>query len=145
MKYSHKWLKELTGSGLSPEELAEKMTTHSFEVEGVEVSGNKLDGVVIGDVLSVEKHPDADRLRIAKVNVGDEELQIVCGAPNLEAGQKVPVALVGTILPGDFKIKEAAIRGVESYGMICAEDELGLGDSHEGIMVLSQDVQVGNS
>ncbi|MFC1623343.1 phenylalanine--tRNA ligase subunit beta [Patescibacteria group bacterium] len=144
MKYSYKWLKELSNTKFTPDELAEKMTEHSFEVEGVEVNDNKLDGVVVGEVLSVEKHPDADRLRVAKVNVGDEELQIVCGAPNLEAGQKVPVALVGTVLPGDFEIKEAAIRGVESRGMICAEDELGLGGDHEGIMVLFQDAQVGN-
>jgi tRNA-binding EMAP/Myf-like protein len=91
----------------------------------------------IGEVLEVTKHPDADKLNVAKVNVGDEELQIVCGAPNLKVGQKVPVALVGAVLPGDFKIKEAEIRGIKSSGMICAEDELGLGSNHEGIMVLS--------
>lgn len=143
MKYSYKWLKELSNTNLSPDELAEKMTTHSFEVEGVESNNNKLEGVVVGEVLSVEKHPDADKLNVAKVNVGDEELQIVCGAPNLEVGQKVPVALVGTILPGDFKIKAAKIRGIESMGMICAEDELGVGDGHEGIMVLSENAQIG--
>jgi len=128
--------------------------THSFEVEGIEDLAKGLDKVVVGEVLTVEKHPDADRLNVAKVNVGKEnggELQIVCGAPNLATGQKVPVALVGAKLitkdkdgkEQEFEIKQSKIRGVESFGMICAEDELGVGDDHEGIMVLDGDVKIG--
>jgi phenylalanyl-tRNA synthetase beta chain len=145
MKYLYSWIKELSGTKLSPEEVGELMTKHAFEVEEVKRIGGKLEGVVVGHVLEVERHPDADRLNVARVNVGSEELQIVCGAPNLEAGQKVPVALAGTILPGDFKIKKSKIRGVESCGMICAEDELGLGDDHEGIMVLDDDAEIGEN
>ncbi len=168
MKYSYNWLKELSGTKKEIEEIADLFITHSFEVEGVEDLSKGLENVVIGEVLEVKKHPDADRLNVAKVKVksqklkvkSDEEvLQIVCGAPNLEVGQKVPVALVGAVLPDPhpnslpkgkgntkgFEIKKSKIRGVESNGMICAEDELGLGDNHEGIMVLSEDAPVGES
>ena len=158
MKFSHNWLKELSGTKKSAEEVAELFLTHSFEVEGIENLAKGLDKVVIGEVLEVEKHPDADRLNVAKVNVGKEnggELQIVCGAPNLAVGQKVPVALVGAKIrpviktPTDkekiFEIKKSKIRGVESFGMICAEDELGIGDNHEGIMVLSENAKVGQN
>ncbi len=156
MKYSYNWLKELSGTKKSTEEVAELFLTHSFEVEGIEDLAKGLDNVVIGEVLEVEKHPDADRLNIAKVNVGEKnggELQIVCGAPNLKVGQKVPVALVGAKIrpiiktPTDkkeiFKIKKSKIRGIESNGMICAEDELGLGEEHEGIMILTESAKVG--
>ncbi len=145
MKFSYNWIKELSETDKTAEEIAELFLTHSFEVEGIEDLSKGLDKVVVGKVLSVKKHPDADRLNVAKVDVGKKnggELQIVCGAPNLEVGQKVPVALVGAKLPdGDnfFEIKKSKIRGVESNGMICAEDELGIGDNHEGIMVLSTD------
>ncbi len=151
MKYSYNWLKKLSGTKKSAEEIAELFLTHSFEVEGIEDLSKNLDKVVVGEVLSVEKHPDADKLSLANVNVGNEnggELQIVCGAPNLAVGQKVPVALVGAKLPdGDdfFKIKKSKIRGAESNGMICAEDELGLGEDHKGIMVLGDDAEVGQS
>ncbi|MEA3322747.1 MAG: phenylalanine--tRNA ligase subunit beta [Patescibacteria group bacterium] len=148
MKFSYNWLKELSGTKKSVDELAELFMTHSFEVEGVEDLSDGLDNVVIGEVMTKEKHPDADKLNVATVTVGDEELQIVCGAPNLEVGQKVPVALVGAVLPdGDdgFEIKKSEIRGVESNGMICAEDELGVGADHDGIMVLSKDAIVGES
>ncbi|MEN8252440.1 MAG: phenylalanine--tRNA ligase subunit beta, partial [Patescibacteria group bacterium] len=146
MKFSYNWLKELSGTTKNVDEIAELFMTHSFEVEGIEDLSKGLDKVVIGEVLTKEKHPDADKLNVAMVNVGDEELQIVCGAPNLEAGQKVPVALVGAVLPdGDngFEIKKSKIRGVESNGMICAQDELGIGTDHEGIVVLSEDAPVG--
>ncbi len=149
MKFSFNWLKELSGTKKSAEEVAELLTRKSFEVEDVTDLSAGLGKVVVGEVFSVEKHPNADRLRVASVDVGDERLQIVCGAPNLAAGQKVPVALVGAELPTSegetFKIKKSKIRGVESRGMICAEDELGLGDDHEGIMVLSSDAPVGES
>jgi phenylalanyl-tRNA synthetase beta chain len=143
MKISYNWLKQYIDPDLSPKHLSEILTNTGLEVEGVEeiqsVKGG-LEGVVIGEVITCEKHPDADKLTVCRVNLGDgEEVQIVCGAPNVEAGQKVPVATVGcTLWPDDkeFIIKKAKIRGVNSMGMICAEDELGLGDSHEGIMVL---------
>lgn len=102
-----------------------------------------LRNVVVGKILEIEKHPNADRLQVTKTDVGGKTLQIVCGAPNIEVGQLVPVALVGAKLSEDFEIKEAKIRGTESFGMICAEDELGLGDNHDGIMVLEEGAEVG--
>ncbi len=150
MKISYNWLKRYTDIGRSPEELSELLTDCGLEVEGLErfqsVKGG-LKGVVIGEVMSCEKHPNADKLSLTTVNVGgDRPLAVICGAPNVEAGQKVLVATVGTTLyDGDehFEIKKTRIRGEESEGMICAEDELGLGSSHEGIMVLDQDATVG--
>lgn len=151
MKISLNWLKDYINLDLPVDKIAEILTDTGLEVEGVEkietVKGG-LEGVVIGEVLSKEKHPDADRLNVTTVDVGTAEpLQIVCGAPNVEVGQKVPVATVGTTLypnPDEpFKIKKSKIRGVESFGMICAEDELGLGKDHDGIMVLSEDSTVG--
>ena len=145
MKFSYNWLKDLSNTKKTPEELAELLTLKSFEVEAIEKLSKNLDKVIVGEVLNVEKHPDADKLNVARVNVGEEELQIVCGAPNLKAGQRVPVALVGAVLGEGFEIKKANIRGIESSGMICAEDELGLGEDHEGIMVLDKDAPVGES
>jgi len=159
MKFSYNWLKELSGTKKSAEEVAELFLVHSFEVEGIEDLSRELEKVVVGEVLSVKKHPDADRLNIAEVCVSDNKnsknqkpktknLIIVCGAPNLKVGQKVPVALMGAKLPDGeklFEIKKSEIRGVESSGMICAEDELGLGGDHEGIMVLNDDTKVGQS
>ncbi|HPN55168.1 MAG TPA: phenylalanine--tRNA ligase subunit beta [Candidatus Moranbacteria bacterium] len=145
MKYSYNWLKELSGVRSSVEKVVENLTMKSFEVEGLEKVGGNLEGVVVGKILEITKHPNADKLRIAKTDVGKEKLQIVCGAPNIEVGQKVPVALIGTKLPAGFEIKEAEIRGVKSFGMICAEDELGLGDDHSGILVLDPKCKVGAS
>jgi phenylalanyl-tRNA synthetase beta chain len=143
MKISYNWLKQYIDIDLPPQQVGEILTNTGLEVEGLEeiqsVKGG-LEGVVIGEVLTCEKHPDASKLSLTKVDVGEKEpLQIVCGAPNVAAGQKVPVARIGTTLwPDDngFTIKKAKIRGELSMGMICAEDELGLGTSHEGIMVL---------
>jgi phenylalanyl-tRNA synthetase beta chain len=149
MKISYNWLKEFINLELSPEETAEKLTLIGLEVEDVTSYGNKLEGVVVGEVLEVKEHANADKLVICIVNMGDETVQIVCGADNLAAGQKVPVATVGTALPpakeGDdpFVIKETKLRGEESKGMICAEDELQLGDDHSGIMVLDESLEVG--
>jgi len=150
MKISYNWLRQYIQTDLPAQEVSEILTNIGLEVEGLEsvqsVKGG-LEGVVIGEVLSCEKHPDADKLTVCHVNLGDEEaVQIVCGAPNVAKGQKVPVATVGTTLyPDDkgFAIKKAKIRGVQSMGMICAEDELGLGSSHEGIMVLNPEVKPG--
>ena len=147
MKYSYKWLKELSGTKKSPEEIAKDLIKHSFEVEEIIYQSKGLENVVVGDVLEVKKHPNADKLNLAKVDVGDEILDIVCGASNLEVGQKVPVAKIGAILPTadgkGFKIKKSNIRGIESNGMICAEDELGIGKDSKGIMVLDSDANVG--
>jgi len=152
MKISYNWLKQYIDTDLNPEKVSEILTNTGLEVEGLEevqsVKGG-LEGVVIGEVLSCDKHPDADKLTVCEVNLGDSEtVQIVCGAPNVAAGQKVPVATVGATLWPDekgFKIKKAKIRGALSMGMICAEDELGLGSSHDGIMVLDPDAVPGTS
>jgi len=150
MKVSHNWLKDYVYFEETPEALADLLTNTGLEVEGVEkfesLKGN-LSGVVTGHVRSCRKHPDAERLTLTQVDVGGGSLlDIVCGAPNVLPGQKVFVATVGTTLPlpgGDLVIKKAKIRGEESHGMICAEDELGIGTSHEGIMVLPDDTPVG--
>lgn len=151
MTISYKWLSEYLPVTVDPERLSRILTSIGLEVESMriyeEVKGG-LKGLVIGEVLSTEKHPNADKLTLTKVNIGSgEPLQIVCGAPNVAAGQKVVVAPVGaTIYPtaGDsLTMKVAKIRGVESHGMICAEDEIGLGTSHAGIMVLPEDARVG--
>ena len=151
MKISFNWLKEYVNTDLDANAVSEILTDIGLEVEKTEIIESipgGLKGLKIGHVLTKEKHPDADRLNITTVDVGDESpQQIVCGAPNVAVGQKVVVALPGTTihpLEGDaFKIKKAKIRGVESFGMICAEDEIGLGASHDGIMVLKEDAQVG--
>jgi phenylalanyl-tRNA synthetase beta chain len=156
MKVSYNWIKnyiktDTIANGLTPEQMSVILTDTGLEVEGlekVETIKGGLEGVVIGEVLTKEKHPDADKLNITTVNIGAaENLQIVCGAPNVEVGQKVVVVTVGsTLFPltgESFKIKKSKIRGIESFGMICAEDELGLGQSHDGIMVLDADAIVG--
>ncbi len=147
MKLSYDWLKEYLKCDLTPQQVADAMTSIGIEVDGVEeqeqIPGG-LAGVVVARVLTCEAHPDSDHLHITTVDAGSgEPLTVVCGAPNVAAGQKVLFAQLGTVLPGDFKIKKSKIRGVESFGMICAEDELGIGDSHEGIMVLPEDAVVG--
>jgi phenylalanyl-tRNA synthetase beta chain len=151
MKVSYNWLKEYVRIDQSPEELAKILTDTGLEVESfgkVEWVKGGLEGVVVGEVLSCEKHPDADKLKVTKVDVGTgETLQIVCGAPNVEIGKKVAVALVGTTLfpnPEEtLKIRVSKIRGVESFGMLCAEDELGLGKAHDGLMLLDPDLKAG--
>jgi phenylalanyl-tRNA synthetase beta chain len=151
MKISYNWLKNYVDFNLTPKDLGEVLTGVGLEVEDVtpfETIPGGLEGVVIGEVKECGKHPDADKLSVTKVDAGTGELlQIVCGAPNVAAGQKVLVALVGsTLYPtgGEkLQIKKAKIRGVESLGMICAEDELGLSDNHAGIMVLNADAKVG--
>ncbi|SFD05647.1 phenylalanine--tRNA ligase subunit beta [Algibacter pectinivorans] len=151
MKISYNWLKQFLKTDWTPEQTSELLTDLGLEVEGIEtyqsVKGG-LEGVVVGEVLTCVKHPNADKLKITTVDVGtDAPLQIVCGAPNVDAGQKVPVATIGTVLytaEGEsWTIKKGKIRGEESHGMICAEDELGLGKSHDGILVLDNDIKVG--
>jgi phenylalanyl-tRNA synthetase beta chain len=146
MKYSYNWLKELSDTKQTPEQLAELLMMHAFEVEEVARFFHHLDNVFVGRVVKLEKHPNADKLRVAQVELGKNKFrQIVCGAPNVSEGQKVAVALPGAILFGNFEIKEVEIRGVKSQGMICSEKELGLGNGHDGILVLPKDAPVGLS
>ncbi len=149
MKLSYNWLKEFVDLKLTPAETAEKLTLIGLEEEETFEYGSTLEGVIVGEVLEAKQHPNADRLKVCQVNLGGETVQIVCGAPNVASGQKVPVATVGSTLPiklddGSFlKLRKAKLRGEVSQGMICAEDELGLGSDHAGIMVLDGDLQVG--
>ena len=153
MKVSYRWLSQYIDlSDVTPEELANRLTLSGVAVDIVEVRNKGVENVVVGHVVHREQHPDADKLSLCRVNVGqEEELQIVCGAPNVAQGQKVPVALVGAQLPGDLKIKRAKLRGVESQGMICSAKELGLEDRllpkeiQEGILVLPADLEVGQN
>ncbi len=152
MKISYNWLKQYVKTDLSPQQMDGILTDTGLEVESVEkleaVKGG-LEGVVVGEVLTCEKHPDADKLKVTTVTIGGEPLQIVCGAPNVAVGQKVIVATVGcTLYPAPdepLKMKVSKIRGVESHGMLCAEDELGMGQSHAGILVLDADTKVGTT
>ena len=147
MKLSYNWLKDYLESDLTPQQIADAMTAIGIEVDSVEeqeeIPGG-LEGVVVAEVIECEPHPDSDHLHVTKVNDGTgETLTVVCGAPNVSKGQKVLFARIGAVLPGDFKIKKSKLRGVESMGMICAEDELGIGTDHAGIMVLPEDAVVG--
>ncbi|WP_411895545.1 phenylalanine--tRNA ligase subunit beta [Winogradskyella sp. A2] len=151
MKISYNWLKQFIKIDWDAEKTGELLTDLGLEIEGIEayesVKGG-LKGIVVGEVLTCKQHPNADRLKLTTVDIGeDAPLQIVCGAPNVAKGQKVPVATIGTTLysaEGEaWKIKKGKIRGEESHGMICAEDELGLGESHDGIMVLDKHFKVG--
>ena len=151
MKISYNWLKQFLKVDWEAEKTGELLTDLGLEVEGIEtvesIKGS-LEGIVVGKVLTCVQHPNADRLRITTVDLGNgDPVQIVCGAPNVAAGQTVPVATIGTLLYDDngesFKIKKGKIRGEESFGMICAEDELGLGSSHDGIMVLDETLKAG--
>lgn len=151
MHISLNWLKEYIKTDLSPEKIGEVLTEIGLEVEGMEMKESVkggLEGLVVGHVVACERHPNADKLSLTKVDVGGEApLQIVCGAPNVAAGQKVVVATIGTTLYGEdgepWKIKKGKIRGEESQGMLCAEDEIGLGAGHDGILVLDDAVPVG--
>lgn len=144
MKYSYHWLKELSGTKKPAERVADLLMKHAFEIEGIESYPHGLDGVVTGCVLEIQSHPNADRLRVAKVELGKNDIrQIVCGAPNLEENQKVVVILPGCTLPNGTEIREAEIRGVKSSGMICSERELGIGEGHEGILVLPEETPIG--
>lgn len=144
MKLSYKWLQEFSDTTLMPEDIEKQLTSVGLEVASVSKVASDFSGVVVGHVLSFEKHPDADKLNVCQVDVGsDEPLQIVCGASNVRQNMKVAVALVGAVLPFGFKIKKAKLRGVVSCGMLSSEKELGLADSSSGIMDLPSDAKVG--
>ncbi|MDD4333395.1 MAG: phenylalanine--tRNA ligase subunit beta, partial [Patescibacteria group bacterium] len=148
MQLSLNWLKDFVkiSNSITPEEVGQKLTLHTVEVEGVTKQGEKFKNIVVGKILEVKKHPNADRLRLAKVEIGkDKILDIVCGAPNIEAGQLVPVAMPGAVMANGLEIKEAEVRGEKSQGMLCAEDELGLGGDHAGILILDGKARVGQN
>ncbi len=143
MKISEQWLREWVNPELSTDELAHQITMAGLEVDAIEAVAGDFSGVVVAEIISAEQHPDADKLRVCEVSAGSDTVQIVCGAPNARAGIKVPLATVGAILPGDFKIKKAKLRGVESFGMLCAEKELGISEADDGLMELPLDAPVG--
>lgn len=144
MKLSLNWLKEYIKIKQTPEQLAEVLTLAGIEVESIEKLGSGLDQIIVGQIKTMVDHAEADRLRVCKVDIGASQLlNIVCGASNIRAGDKVPVVLVGATLPNGMKIEARRIRGVDSEGMLCAEDELGLGEDHAGIMILDSDLRVG--
>ena len=144
MKFSEAWLREWVNPALDTEQLTEQLTMAGLEVDSVEPVAGEFSGVVVAEVLSVETHPDADKLRVCQVAVSETEpVQIVCGAPNVRAGMKAPLATIGGRMPGGMKIKKAKLRGVVSQGMLCSAQELGLSDEHAGLMDLPQDVPAG--
>jgi phenylalanyl-tRNA synthetase beta chain len=144
MKFSEKWLREWVNPAVSRDELCEQLSMAGLEVDGVEPVAGEFSGVVVGEVVECGQHPNADKLRVTKINVGEDDLvDIVCGAPNCRQGLKVAVAKVGAVLPGDFKIKKAKLRGEPSFGMLCSYSELGVSDDHSGIIELPLDAPVG--
>ena len=152
MKFSESWLREWVNPALSSDDLAHQITMAGLEVDGVDPVAGEFSGVVIGEVVECGPHPDADKLQVTKISLGDyssttvekgELVDIVCGAKNCRLGLKVAVATVGAVLPGDFKIKKAKLRGVPSFGMLCSESEIGLADDSDGIMELASDAPLG--
>ena len=143
MKISYRWLTDWVDTDLSAEQVAERFTLAGLEVDDLSPVAPPLDGVVVGEIIAVEAHPDADRLRVCRVAGDSEERTIVCGAPNARAGMKAPLATLGTTLPGGLKIKPAKLRGVASEGMLCSEPELGLGEDATGLMELPEDAPTG--
>ena len=146
MKFSEQWLREWVDPQVTTVELVEQLTMAGLEVDSVEPAGAGLEAVLVGEVVALDAHPDADKLRVCRVDVGQgQPLQVVCGAPNVRVGGKYPLAPVGACLPGDFRIKKSKLRGVESYGMLCSARELQLSEDHEGLMDLPGDAVPGQT
>jgi phenylalanyl-tRNA synthetase beta chain len=143
MKFSEQWLRGWVSPQVSRDELVARLSMAGLEVDSVTPAAGVFSGVVVGEVLSTEQHPDADKLRVCQVSDGSETFQVVCGAPNVRPGLKIPFAKLGAELPGDFKIKKAKLRGVESNGMLCSQDELQVGEGNDGLMELPADAPVG--
>ena len=144
MKFSEQWVREWVNPAINTEQLCEQITMLGLEVDGVEAVAGEFSGVIVGEVVECAQHPDADKLRVTKVNVGgDHLLDIVCGAPNCRQGLKVACAVEGAILPGNFKIKKTKLRGQPSEGMLCSYSELGISEDHSGIIELPQDAPIG--
>ncbi|MGD8313090.1 MAG: phenylalanine--tRNA ligase subunit beta, partial [Gammaproteobacteria bacterium] len=146
MRFSEKWLREWVDPPVSTSELVDQLTMAGLEVDAFEPASAALDGVVVGEVVSVAAHPDADKLRVCSVSIGGEDsLQVVCGAPNVRAGSRYPLATVGTVMPDGMEIRRSRLRGVESCGMLCSARELGLGEDHAGLLELPADAVAGIS
>jgi len=144
MKFSESWLREWVSPTLETNALCEQLSMAGLEVDSIESVAGDFSGVVVGEVVECGQHPNADKLRVTKINVGEDDLlDIVCGAPNCRQGIKVAVAKVGAVLPGNFKIKKAKLRGEPSFGMLCSVSELGMGEDHSGILELPQDAPIG--
>ncbi|MDP9534078.1 phenylalanine--tRNA ligase subunit beta [Pseudomonas protegens] len=143
MKFSEQWLRGWVSPQVSRDELVARLSMAGLEVDSVTPAAGDFSGVVVGEVLSTEQHPDADKLRVCQVSNGAETFQVVCGAPNVRPGLKIPFAMIGAELPGDFKIKKAKLRGVESNGMLCSQAELQIGEGSDGLMELPADAPVG--
>ncbi|MBT4590906.1 MAG: phenylalanine--tRNA ligase subunit beta [Porticoccaceae bacterium] len=143
MKFSESWLRKSVNPSISTKEMVAQVTMAGLEVESVEPAASSMSGVVVGEIISIEQHPGADKLRVCQVLGGEAQAQVVCGAPNARVGIKVPFAVVGAKLPGDFKIKKAKLRGAESFGMLCSQAELQLGDDDSGLWELPTDAPVG--
>jgi phenylalanyl-tRNA synthetase beta chain len=144
MKVPLNWLREFVQIDMDAEDLSHKLTMRGLEVESLEAVRADFDGVVVGEILEIEKHPGADKLTVCKVDVGSDVLPIVCGATNTQQGDRVPVALPGSRLPGGMAIEKRKVRGFESYGMLCSERELAVSDEHTGIFILPDDLKVGD-
>jgi phenylalanyl-tRNA synthetase beta chain len=145
MKFSEQWLREWINPAITTEQLLEQLTMAGLEVDSSEPVAGQFSDIVVGYVLDVQPHPDADRLRVCQVDVGQEILNIVCGASNVCSGIKVPVAKIGAVLGTDFVIKRAKLRGIESQGMICSAQELGLAETSQGILILAEDAPLGQA
>lgn len=143
MKISENWLNEWVKNDLTTDELMAQLTMLGLEVDGVEPAADEFSNVVVAEIISCEKHPDADKLKVCQVNAGSETVQIVCGAPNARAGLKTALSQIGAVLPGNFKIKKSKLRGVESHGMLCSGVELGISQESDGIIELPVDAPVG--
>lgn len=145
MKFSEQWLRSWVNPAVSRDELVARLSMVGLEVDAVIPVAGQFSGVVVGEIISAEQHPDADKLRVCQVSNGSATFQVVCGAPNARAGIKIPFAMIGAELPGDFKIKQAKLRGVESQGMLCSASELQVSDDNNGLMELAADAPVGQS
>ncbi|WP_285424854.1 phenylalanine--tRNA ligase subunit beta [Pseudomonas sp. efr-133-TYG-103a] len=143
MKFSEQWLRGWVSPQVSRDDLVARLSMAGLEVDSVTPAAGEFSGVIVGEVLSTEQHPDADKLRVCQVSNGAETYQVVCGAPNVRPGLKIPFAMIGAQLPGDFKIKKAKLRGVESNGMLCSQAELQVGEGNDGLMELPADAPVG--
>lgn len=143
MKVPVSWLKDYVDIDVTAEDIADRLTFSGVEVEGIEAVGLEYEHVVVGELRSIDRHPQADRLSVCRVSDGSEDLQVVCGADNFAVGDKVPLAKIGAQLAGGLKVKKAKLRGVESFGMLCAEDELALSDDHGGLMLLPKALDAG--
>ncbi len=143
MKFSEQWLRGWVNPQVSRDELVARLSMAGLEVDSVTPAAGQFSGIVVGEILATEQHPDADKLRVCQVSNGQETFQVVCGAPNARPGIKIPFAMIGAELPGDFKIKKAKLRGVESFGMLCSAAELQISEENDGLLELASDAPVG--